>query len=140
MATRPTFEDIYMRLATSLAERSTCRRLHVGCAIVSADYRHVYGVGYNGNVRGGPNDCDVHGPEAVGSCGCIHAEANAVISCTALRGLPKVVFCTDLPCVMCAKFLLQLGGVERVLYARDYRIKDALDLFAQHGVSAVQLA
>jgi hypothetical protein len=67
---RPSFQDIYMRLASSMSERSTCRRLRVGCAIVTPDFRKVLAVGYNGNAAGCDNDCDVHGEAAVGNCGC----------------------------------------------------------------------
>lgn len=131
---RPTFSSIYMRLAEAMAERSTCARLHVGCVIVTPDYRKVLSVGYNGNVSGGNNDCDRHGEEAVGNCGCIHAEQNAVINCDAPRSTPKIVYCTNLPCVMCAKFLINLGNVEKVTYKHDYRIQDALQLFDMHGI------
>jgi len=67
---RPSFEDIFMAFAQLLSERSTCRRAHVGCVIGSLDFRQVYSIGYNGNARGGPNDCDRHGEQAVGNCGC----------------------------------------------------------------------
>ncbi len=131
---RPSFESIYMRLALSLAERSTCRRLQVGCVITSSDYRSVYAVGYNGSAAGGPNDCDRHGEEGVGNCGCIHAEQNAVINCTVSREAQKVVFCTNLPCVHCAKFLINMGGVSHVYYAKDYRLHDALDWLKNAGI------
>ena len=55
---RPTFEEIYLSLAFSLAERSTCKRLRVGTVITSTDYRKVLAVGYNGNASGLPNRCD----------------------------------------------------------------------------------
>src|SRR3972149_3671485 len=64
---RPSFSSISMLLAMMMAERSTCKRLQVGCAIVSIDYRYVYGVGYNGNASGLPNHCD---SDEVGKCGC----------------------------------------------------------------------
>lgn len=64
---RKSFEQIYMRLAQMMAERSTCARLHVGCVITSTDFRYVYGVGYNGNASGLPNGCDSEEP---GKCGC----------------------------------------------------------------------
>ncbi len=124
--TRPSFHDIYMQLAVSMSRRSTCRRLNVGCAIVSADFRHVLGVGYNGSASGGPNDCDRVGEVAVGNCGCIHAEANAVINCSASRSEQKIVFCSHLPCVTCSKFLINLGGVTEVFYKNDYRNREGL--------------
>jgi dCMP deaminase len=131
---RPSFQSIYMALAVSMSGRSTCRRLHVGCAIVTPDFRKVLSVGYNGNVSNGLNDCDRVGEAAIGNCGCIHAEQNAVINCDAPRSVEKIVFCTHLPCVMCAKFLIQLGNVQEVYYLNDYRIRDALWLFERHHI------
>lgn len=134
MAHRPPFEDIYMRFAFDLSQRSTCRRLKVGCAIVSPDFTRVLAIGYNGNYPGGPNDCDRHGEEAVGRCGCLHAEENAIINCDVAKETPKVLLCTHLPCVMCAKRIVRLGGVQRVLYATKYRNTEATELLQTCGI------
>lgn len=131
---RPTFEDIMMGFAESLSRRSTCRRLKVGCVIASTDFRRVYAIGYNGNARGGPNDCDVVGEEAVGRCGCVHAEANAAVNCDVPRHFVKVVFVTCLPCVACAKLLINMGGVERVYFRDDYRDPAAREWLQRAGV------
>jgi dCMP deaminase len=122
---RPSFDKVYMDLAIGMSQRSTCRRLQVGCAIVSVDYRKVLAVGYNGNASGLNNDCDSDEP---GKCGCLHAEENAVINCDVPRATPKVVYCSHLPCAMCAKRLINLGGVVRVIYKEDYRIRDSVKL------------
>lgn len=133
--TRPSFESLYMRLALAMAERSTCARLQVGCAIVSVDFRKVLAVGYNGNASGLPNGCDSEEP---GKCGCLHAEENAVINCDAPRATEKVVLCTNLPCKMCAKRLVNLGGVTRVLYAKDYRLREGLEVLERAGIWSEQ--
>jgi dCMP deaminase len=132
---RPSFHSIYMTLAELLSERSTCQRLKVGCVITSTDFRKVLAVGYNGNVSKGRNTCDRHGAEAVGNCGCLHAEENAVINCDVPRVTPKIVFCTHLPCEMCAKRLINLGGVTDVFYEQDYRVRTALPLFDDAGIT-----
>ena len=133
---RPSFDEIYMRLAITLAERSTCSRLQVGTVITSTDFRKVLAVGYNGNASGLHNGCD---RDEVGNCGCLHSEENAVINCDSPRSTEKVVFVTHLPCAMCAKRLINLGNVRRVLYAHDYRRRDSVDLFAQVGVAVDQI-
>jgi dCMP deaminase len=133
---RPSFEEIYMRLAITLAERSTCKRLKVGTVITSTDFRKVLAVGYNGNASGLHNGCD---RDEVGNCGCLHSEENAVINCDSPRSTEKVVFVTHLPCAMCAKRLINLGNVRRVVYAQDYRKRDSVDLFAQVGITVSQL-
>jgi dCMP deaminase len=134
---RPSFIQLYLELARGLAWRSTCARLRVGCVIASVDYRYIYGVGYNGNYAGGANTCDRPDP---GNCGCLHAEDNAVINCTASRYEPKVVIVTHLPCAQCAKRLVNLGGVQRVVYGEDYRLKDSLQIFDRANVRYMQFA
>lgn len=133
---RPSFERIYMDLAHALAMRSTCRRLNVGTVITSTDYRKVLAVGYNGNATGLPNRCD---RDEAGNCGCLHSEENAVINCDSPRAMEKVVFVTHLPCVACAKRLINLGGVRKVIYQNDYRSRDSLEVFAMVGIAAQKL-
>ena len=128
---RPSFAEIYMRMALTLAERSTCDRLQVGCVITTTDHRQVLAVGYNGSAEGLANGCESTEP---GQCGHLHAEENAVISCTAARDVPKVVYTTHLPCAMCAKRLINLGGVKRVIYFEDYRVRTALDILGTAGI------
>ena len=122
---RPSFEEIFIEMTKLVSSRSTCRRLQVGCVIVRPDFRQVLSMGYNGNATGLPNDCDSTTP---GACGCLHAEANAVINCDSPRYVEKLVFITHLPCKMCAKMLVNLGNVRRVVYRDDYRIRDGLDV------------
>ncbi len=136
MADRPSFESIYMTLAVSLARRSTCNRLQVGTVITTTDFRKVLAVGYNGNAIGLPNRCDSTEP---GKCGCLHSEENAAINCDAPRATEKVVFASHLPCVACAKRLINLGGVRRVWYREDYRIRDSLELLRSVGIDVGQL-
>jgi len=140
---RPSFENIYMALAVGMSERSTCLRtnsagelMKVGCVIVTADFRRTLASGYNGNAAGLPNKCDLDAP---GFCGCIHAESNAAVSCVEPRATKKVVLCTHLPCPACGKLLIQLGGVEKVYYLNDYRIRTSLELFDTVGIKHEQL-
>jgi len=138
MSDRPSFQTIYMQLAWLMSTRATCARtnsvgliMRCGAAVVSADFRQVLAVGYNGNAAGLPNGCDTTEP---GACGCIHAEENAVIACREARATPKVFFATHLPCVACAKRIIQLGGVEAVYYDQPYRITKGLDVLAAVGI------
>jgi dCMP deaminase len=135
-AARPTFEEIYLRLADSLASRSTCRRMKVGTVITSVDFRKVLAVGYNGNASGLPNSCD---REEEGNCGCLHSEENAVINCDSPRHIEKLVFVTHLPCSYCAKRLINLGNVRKVFYGREYRNRTSLELFAAVGIPVQHL-
>lgn len=134
---RPTFPEIYLQLASTLAGRSTCKRLKVGTVITSTDYRKVLAVGYNGNATGLPNCCDRDEP---GNCGCLHSEENAVINCDAPRFIEKYVFVTHLPCVQCAKRLINLGNVKAIFYGQDYRIRDSVELLRSVGIRVEQIS
>lgn len=133
---RPSFEKIYLDLARVLATRSTCKRLAVGTVITSTDFRKVLAVGYNGNASGLPNSCDRDEP---GNCGCLHSEENAVINCDAPRSVEKIAFVTHLPCVGCAKRLINLGNVKKVYYGEEYRVKDSIELLRSVGIEVAHL-
>jgi dCMP deaminase len=125
-----------MDLASTLAARSTCARMNVGTVITSTDYRKVLAVGYNGNAAGLPNTCDRH---EAGNCGCLHSEENAVINCDSPRSTEKHVFVTHLPCVQCAKRLINLGGVKKVFYRNEYRLTDSIDILKSVGIEVEKL-
>jgi dCMP deaminase len=133
---RPSFQEIYLKLAFALSARSTCKRLQVGTVITSTDFRKVLAVGYNGNATGLPNTCDRDEP---GNCGCLHSEENAVINCDSPRHVEKLAFVTHLPCVACAKRLINLGNVKAIYYGHDYRIRDSLAVLASVGIETHQL-
>jgi dCMP deaminase len=134
---RPSFEEVYMNFAEAISRRSTCSRLAVGTVITTPDFRKVLSIGYNGNAAGLPNRCD---REDVGNCGCLHSEENAVINCDAPRGVEKIVFVTHLPCPMCAKRIINLGNVQKVIYKNDYRVRDAIGLLATAQIPVYQIA
>ena len=133
---RPSFENIYLMLARTLSARSTCKRLQVGTVITTTDYRKVLAVGYNGNATGLHNGCDRDEP---GNCGCLHSEENAVINCDAPRVTEKVVFVTHLPCVACAKRLINLGNVRKVFYWQEYRLRDSVEILTSVGIEVRRL-
>lgn len=107
-----------MRMAELIAMRSTCSRRQVGCVITTLDNTRVLSVGYNGNAKGLPNQCD--NPTEHGKCGCIHAEENALIACSETSITPKKVFVTVFPCVMCLKKIIQLQNVKEIHFLDDY--------------------
>jgi len=124
-----------MNLAYSLARRSTCRRLQVGCVIVSKDFQRVLAIGYNGNYAGGPNDCD---SDEAGNCGCLHGEDNAVTKCADVHS-PKIVFTTHQPCKICAKRIVNLGKVVKVIYREPYRLIEGVEILKSVGIEVCQI-
>ena len=136
MNKRPSFEEIYMKFAFELARRSTCKRLSVGCVIVSTDYSRVYGIGYNGNAKGLSNSCESDEP---GNCGCLHAEDNALLKTSEGPDVDKIVFVTHQPCAYCAKRMVNKGGVKKVFFSEPYRLRRGLEVLEQTGIEVQQL-
>ena len=126
-------EEVYMRMAEELAKRSTCARNQVGAVITTSDLTQVLGIGYNGNARGLPNECDSSEP---GKCGCIHGEQNCLIKAGASTP-GKVMFVTVSPCVMCAKMIVNCN-VDRVYYRNAYRDPAGVDVLRRAGVEVDQ--
>ena len=133
---RPSFEAVYMDFAKSIAKRSTCKRLHVGTVITSTDFRKVLAVGYNGNAAGLANGCD---RDEAGNCGCLHSEENAVINCDSPRFVEKYVFVTHLPCMACAKRLINLGNVKKIFFDEDYRKRDSIQALLSVGIQVFKI-
>ncbi len=124
--------EVYMRMAEDLAKRSTCARLQVGTVITDPNLTNVVAIGYNGNAKGLPNQCDSTVP---GACGCIHSEVNALVK--APGGMAdKVVFLTDSPCIMCSKLMIN-SGVSHVFFRRKYRDPSGVELLTSVGICAV---
>lgn len=112
---KPLFPAIFMRLAFDLSDRSECKRAAVGCVVTDKEFTQVYGIGYNGGARKDSNRCSAE----PGNCGCVHAEANALIKCRTID-TEKVLFTTTYPCKVCAKMIVN-SGVSAVYFGDVYR-------------------
>jgi dCMP deaminase len=134
MSERPTWPAIWLNLAVTLSERSTCKRLRVGCVIVDPNNTKVLAIGYNGNYRGGPHGCDSDQP---GKCGCLHAEENALLKYSR-QYHGGILYCTHLPCVMCAKRIVNSGGIFEVVYLHAYRDQSSKEIFRNTNVEVKQ--
>ena len=132
---RITFEELYLSFAKMVSFRSTCGRVGNGAVITSEDMYHVHSIGYNGSPRKNPHNCQ--GAEAVGTCGCIHAEINAILK-VPVRDDSKVMFCTSSPCSECAKFIVQ-SGFSKIIYNHEYRIKEPIRFLADNNIIMVHM-
>ena len=74
--TRPCWDEVWMRVASTISERSVDPKHKVGAIIVTEDNTQLLSLGYNGNYRGGPNTVESSEP---GETGLIHAEINALL-------------------------------------------------------------
>ncbi|MBO7348194.1 MAG: dCMP deaminase family protein [Bacteroidaceae bacterium] len=120
----------YLRMAQIWSENSYCVRRQVGALIVKN--KMIISDGYNGTPSGFPNICeenDVTFPYV------LHAEANAItkIARSGNNSDGATLYVTDSPCIECSKLIIQ-SGIKRVVYARDYRLSDGIDLLRRAGI------
>lgn len=118
-----------MNAAKMLALRSKCERNQVGCVITDRSLRRVLGNGYNGRAAGIDDNCP---GKDVDPCGCLHAEANALIACGSFQ-MDKVLFVTMLPCENCSRMIIN-SGFSRVIYDRDHAKIGGLKLLKSAGI------
>ena len=125
MMRKPSFDSIFMNLATDLAARSHCVRAQVG-AVLTKDTR-IISIGYNGPPAGTHN-CDQEWPDtgctrdSRGSCLlALHAEENAILY--AVKNGSKIegstLYTTLSPCIACARLILS-SGISVVYYKNSY--------------------
>jgi dCMP deaminase len=127
---RPSWDEIWMRMAHVISERSVDPRTKVGCVIVTYDNTQVLAVGYNGDERGGPNTPDSDEP---GQSNLIHGEINALIKCDFSVHKKKRMYVTVSPCRVCARAIVN-AGVSELVYDFEYRDGSGLDILKSAGV------
>lgn len=136
---RPSWDEYFLEIARLASTRATCPRRRVGAVLVR-DHR-VLATGYNGSIHGAPH-CDEVGCLIVrrdGRESCVrtvHAELNAIIQCAVngVSSLNATMYCTDFPCVSCAKAMVQ-AGVVRVVYLAEYPDPNSREILASGGVA-----
>ncbi len=140
--TRPDTDKYFLKIASVVAERSTCRRHHIGAVAVRD--KHILATGYNGAPSGFP-DClelgclrdELYIPsgERQEICRGIHAEQNVIIQAT-LHGVSlegSAIYATHTPCVLCAKMLVN-AKIKRFVSFGKYNDNSFIDLFKEAGI------
>ncbi len=136
-----------MDIVDLVSKRSTCLRRRVGAVLVRD--RRILATGYNG-VPSGIMHCSERGclrdqmnipsGERHELCRGLHAEQNAVIQ-AALHGVGirgATLYCTNHPCIICTKMLINAGIVEIVI--RDgYQDELSKELLEEAGVEVRKL-
>ena len=146
---RPSFDDIYMDLASNLAERSHCVKIKVG-AVLTKDTR-IVSLGYNGPPAGTHN-CDEEFPDtgcprdSKGGCSlALHAEQNAIIYASK-NNVPLEncsIYVTLAPCLSCAR-IIYASGIRKVIYLNSYAeykgigTEEGVDFLNRFGVEVVR--
>ena len=140
--TRPDIDDYFLKIASVVAERSTCRRHHVGAVAVKD--KHILATGYNG-APSGFKDClelgclrdELNIPSGTRQeiCRGIHAEQNVIIQAS-LHGVSlegSTIYATHTPCNQCAKMLVNAKIARYVSFGR-YDDNTFIDLFQEAGI------
>jgi len=140
--TRPSIDEYFLKIASVVAERSTCRRHHVGA--VAVKNKHILSTGYNG-AASGLKDClelgclrdEMNIPSGTRHeiCRGIHAEQNAIIQAS-LHGVSfegATIYVTHTPCVLCAKMLAN-AKIKRFVTFGKYADDAFLELFREAGI------
>jgi dCMP deaminase len=144
---RPSWHEYFMEITELVAKRSTCRRRAVGAIIVKD--KRVLSTGYNGAPAGVRHCIDigclreelgVASGERHELCRGIHAEQNAIIQ-AALHGVriaDSTIFCTNQPCVICAKMIIN-AGIRAIYYKEGYADPMSKQLLEEAAVDLVKL-
>jgi len=140
--TRPDSDEYFLKIASVVAERSTCRRHHVGA--VAVRNKHILATGYNG-APSGLKDClelgclreEMKIPSGTRHeiCRGIHAEQNVVIQAS-LHGVSlegSTIYATHSPCRLCAKMLVN-AKIKRYVSYGKYDDNLFIDLFREAGI------
>ena len=127
---RPTWDEVWMETAYTIARRSCDPRYRVGALVVTQDNTQVLSVGYNGNYKGGPNEVESVTP---GESGMLHAELNCLLKLDYNNPKQKVMYVTLCPCRMCAKAIVN-AGISEVVYDNEYRDATGLEILQAAGV------
>lgn len=140
--TRPDTDEYFLKIASVVAERSTCRRHHVGSVAVRG--KHILATGYNG-AASGLKDClelgclrdELNIPSGTRHevCRGIHAEQNVIIQAT-LHGVSlegATIYVTHTPCILCAKMLVN-AKIKRFVTFGEYADDAFKDLFKEANI------
>jgi len=142
MKNRISWPDYFQSIAQLVASRSTCLRRQVGAVLVKNN--QILSTGYNG-APANITHCEQAGclraqmkvpsGEKHELCRGVHAEQNAICQ-AAKHGISiygSALYCTNSPCSICTKMLINAGIVE-VHYEADYAENAALNLLHEAGV------
>ncbi|MBI5576649.1 MAG: cytidine/deoxycytidylate deaminase family protein [Deltaproteobacteria bacterium] len=142
---RPDWDTYFMDMAKLASRRSSCLRRAVGAVIVKD--KRLLATGYNG-VPSGVTHCEVTGclreklnvpsGQRHELCRGLHAEQNAIIQ-AAFHGVSirdSVLYCTNLPCIICAKMLIN-AGVRRIVYQEGYADELTGEMLREVGMELV---
>lgn len=136
---RPSWDEYFMEIAHVVKKRSTCIRRQVGAIIVRD--KQILSTGYNGAPKGLAHCLDIgckrqklgiKSGERHELCRAIHAEQNAIVQ-AAHNGISikdSTIYCTTMPCVLCAKMIIN-AGIKRIVFEGEYPDELSMELLKE---------
>ncbi|MBQ4477043.1 MAG: cytidine/deoxycytidylate deaminase family protein [Bacteroidales bacterium] len=144
---RPSWDEYFMQIANTVAQRATCDRGRSGCVI--ARDKQLLVTGYVGSPKGLPH-CDdvghqmrkvIHEDGSITNhcVRTVHAEQNAICQAAklgiSLQG--STLYCRMTPCRTCAMLIINCG-ITRVVCEKKYHDgAESEAMFKQAGVELV---
>ena len=139
---RPSWDEYFLEIAHLVSRRSTCLRRAVGALIIKD--KRILATGYNGTptkIRHcSETGClreqlNVPSGERHELCRGLHAEQNALLQAS-LHGVSVkggTLYCTNQPCVICAKMIIN-AGMKEIVFEGGYPDKLAEEFFKEAGI------
>ncbi len=144
---RPSWDEYFMSIAKLVSTRSTCLRRKVGAILVKD--KRILCTGYNGAPAGLKHCLEIGClRERLGIksgqrhelCRALHAEQNVLIQ-AAYHGIQvsgSVLYCTNLPCVICTKMLIN-AGIKKIYYEEGYPDDLSKDMLNEAKIELIRL-
>ena len=139
---RPSWDKYFLEMAQFVSRRSTCLRRQVGAVLVRD--KKILTTGYNG-APSGLEHClsigclrerlRIPSGQRHELCRGLHAEQNALIQAS-LHGISVkggTLYITNLPCIICAKMLIN-AGIQDIVIDQGYPDKMAMGFLREARV------
>jgi len=147
---RPSFDEIFMRMALLMSERSTCLSRKTGAVLVKDN--KVLATGYNGAPSKTKHCTELgfckrrqsgykSGEYKDELCRAVHAEENCLLQAAkfGISSQDSILYSTNFPCTMCSKSIIN-AGVKEVIYFKDYPNELSKNLLKEAGVKVRQIS
>lgn len=144
---RPKWDEYFLGIASLVAKRSTCLRRNVGAVLVKD--KRILTTGYNG-APSGLKHCEdigclrdklkIPSGQRHELCRALHAEMNAILQ-AAQYGIGvqgSVMYCTNQPCVICAKMIVN-SGIKKIVIHSNYPDKLAKKIFSEAKIKVLTI-
>jgi len=140
---RPSWDEYFLEISDLVSRRATCLRRQVGALIVKD--KRILATGYNGTPKGLPHcyeigclreELKIPSGERHELCRGLHAEQNALLQAS-LHGVSvkdSMLYCTNQPCIICAKMIIN-AGIKEIVMLEGYPDKMSMDFFKKAKIA-----